>query len=63
VLKYYSSSGVWATAITKAKEVFRRFTMLSNLFPLRDSHLQDAAGILSKVIADLKEEDTTLVFD
>lgn len=62
-LKYYSSSGVWVTAITKAKEVFRRFTMLSNLFPLRDSRLQDAAGILSKVIADLKEEDTTLVFD
>lgn len=62
-LKYYSSSGVWVTAITKAKEVFRRFTMLHNLFPLRDSHLQDAAMILSKVIADLKEEDTTLIFD
>jgi len=62
-LKYYSSSGVWVTAITKAKGVFRRFTMLYNLFPLRDSHLQDAATILSKVIEDLKEEDTTLVFD
>jgi len=62
-LKYYSSSGAWVTAITKAKEVFRRFTMLYNPFPLRDSHLQDAARILSKVIADLKEEDTTLIFD
>jgi len=62
-LKYYSSSGVWVTAITKAKEVFRRFTMLSNLFPLRDSHLQDAAGVLSKVMADLKDEDPTLIFD
>ena len=62
-LKFYSGSGVWVTAITKAKEVFRRFTMLFNLFPLRDSHLQDATEILSKVIADLKEEDPTLIFD
>jgi hypothetical protein len=62
-LKFYSSSGTWVTAITKAKEVFRRFTILFNLFPLRDPHLQDAAGILSKVIADLKEEDLTLIFD
>lgn len=63
VLKYYSSSGVWVTAISKAKEVFRRFTMLYNLFPLRDSHLQDAARILSKAIADMKDEDPTLIFD
>lgn len=63
VLKYYSSAGAWVTAISKAKEVFRRFTMLYNLFPLRDSHLQDAARVLSKVVADLKEEDPTLIFD
>ena len=62
-LKYYASSGVWITAITKAKAEFRRFIMLSNLFPICDSHLQDAAGVLSKVMADLKEEDTTLIFD
>jgi hypothetical protein len=63
VLKYYSSAGAWVTAIGKAKEMFRRFTMLYNLFPLRDSHLQDAARILSKAVADLKEEDPTLMFD
>lgn len=63
VLKYYSGGGAWVTAINKAKEAFRRFTIVYNLFPLRDSHLQDATRILSEAIADLKEEDPNLVFD
>jgi hypothetical protein len=42
----------WREAIDRAKEHFRRFVMLYNLFPSRDAHLQDATRILSKVIAD-----------
>jgi hypothetical protein len=54
--RYYPGS--WGMAINEAKTHFRRFTMLHNLFPLRDSHLADAAMILSKVITDMKSEDT-----
>lgn len=46
----------WREAIDRAKEQFRRFVMLYNLFPSRDAHLQDAARILSKVIADERSE-------
>jgi hypothetical protein len=46
----------WREAIDRAKEQFRRFIMLYNLFPGRDAHLQDAARILSKVIADERSE-------
>jgi hypothetical protein len=31
--------------------------MLYNLFPSRDAHLQDAARILSKVIADERSDE------
>jgi hypothetical protein len=47
----------WREAIDRAKEQFRRFVMLYNLFPSRDTHLQDAARILSKVIADERSEE------
>lgn len=46
----------WREAIDRSKEQFRRFVMLYNLFPNRDTHLQDAARILSKVIADERSE-------
>jgi hypothetical protein len=62
--RYYP--GAWRVAIIKAKTLFRRFVVLHNLFPLRDLHLQDAATILSKTIADLKSkatEDNPIVFD
>jgi len=49
-------SECWREAIDRAKEQFRRFVMLYNLFPSRDAHLQDAARILSKVIADERSE-------
>ena len=51
----------WREAIDRAKEQFRRFIMLYNLFPSRDAHLQDATRILSKVIAD--ERSNEKVFD
>jgi hypothetical protein len=54
--RYYPGS--WGMAINEAKTDFRRFTMLHNLFPLRDSHLADAAMILSKVITGMKSKDT-----
>ena len=54
--KFYS--GAWKAAINEAKMAFRRFTILHNLFPTRDSHLQDAAAILSKVISDMKRKGT-----
>jgi hypothetical protein len=50
--KYYSDC--WKEAIERAKERFRRFIILHNLFPDRDNHLQDAATILSKIVADEK---------
>jgi hypothetical protein len=46
----------WREAIDRSKEQFRRFLMLYNLFPSRDTHLQDAARILSKVIEDEKSK-------
>ena len=46
----------WREAIDRAKEQFRRFVMLYNLFPSRDAHLQDATRILSKVIADERSD-------
>jgi hypothetical protein len=58
-VKYYP--GAWSAAIIDAKNAFRRYTILHNLFPVRDSHLPDAAMILSKVIAALENEG--IVFD
>ena len=46
----------WREAIDHAKELFRHFIMLYNLFPNRDTHLQDAARILSKVIANERSD-------
>lgn len=51
---YYPSC--WRESIDRAKEKFRRFTMLYNLFPGRDNHLQDAARILSKIVAEEKSD-------
>jgi hypothetical protein len=51
----------WREAIDRAKERFRRFIVLHDLFPARDTHLQDAAMILSKVIAD--EKASGKIFD
>ena len=49
---YYPDS--WRAAIDRAKEHFRCFTFLQNLFPSRDLNLADAEEVLSKVIADTK---------
>ncbi|KAF8804083.1 hypothetical protein BYT27DRAFT_7259532 [Phlegmacium glaucopus] len=46
----------WREAIDRAKEKFRCFTMLYNLFPGHDDHLRDAAMILSKIVAEEKSE-------
>jgi hypothetical protein len=51
---YYPSC--WRESIDRAKEKFRHFTMLYNLFPGRDNHLQDAARILSKIVAEEKSD-------
>jgi hypothetical protein len=59
MVKFYP--GAWSAAIMDAKNAFRRFAILYNLFPVRDSHLSDAAIILSKVIAESKNEG--VVFD
>ena len=36
------------------KELFRRFTFLSNLFPSRELNLADAEAVLSNIVADAK---------
>jgi hypothetical protein len=43
-------------AIVQAKSAFRRYTALEFLFPLRDSHLEEAELILSKAVVDLKKK-------
>ena len=35
---------------------FRRYTMLEHLFPLIDTHLEDAELILSKTVTDMKKK-------
>ena len=49
---YYPAS--WRAAIDRAKEHFRHYTFLKNLFPFRELDLVDAEEILSKIIADMK---------
>ncbi len=46
----------WREAIDRAKELFRRYTILYHLFPGRDEHLRNAAWLLSKVVADERSE-------
>lgn len=46
----------WREAIDHAKELFRHFVILYNLFPNCDTHLQDAARILSQVTAKERSE-------
>jgi hypothetical protein len=47
---YYSKC--WKEAIHRAKEQFRRFVTVYNLFPSRDEDLQDATRLLAKIVAD-----------
>ena len=51
--KYYDGTA-WKTAIIQGKLAFRRYIILQYLFPLTDSHLEEAELILSKIIADLQ---------
>jgi hypothetical protein len=50
--KYYTGS--WKAAILRAKSAFRRYTVLQYLFPLRDSHLEEAALILSQTVTTME---------
>lgn len=53
--RYYDSTA-WKTVIIQAKLAFRRYIMLQYLFPLIDSHLEEAEVILSTIIANLKQK-------
>jgi hypothetical protein len=56
-VKYYNGIA-WKPALIRAKLAFRRYTMLKHLFPLTDTHLEDAELILSKTVTDMKKKGT-----
>jgi hypothetical protein len=56
-VKYYNGTA-WKPALIRAKLAFRRYTMLECLFPLTDTHLEDAELILSKTVTDMKNKVT-----
>lgn len=58
-IKYYNGTA-WKPALIRAKQAFRRYTMLENLFPLTDTHFADAELILSKTVTHMKKK---VVFD
>jgi hypothetical protein len=56
-VKYYNGTA-WKPALIRAKLAFRRYTMLEHLFPLTDTHLEDAELILSKTVTEMKNKVT-----
>ena len=56
-VRYYNGTA-WKSALIRAKLAFRRYTMLNHLFPLTDTHFEDAELILSKTVADMKDSVT-----
>ena len=54
-VKYYNGT-TWKPALIHSKVAFRRYTMLEHLFPLIDTHLEDAELILSKTVTDMKKK-------
>ena len=56
-VKYYNGTA-WKPALIRAKLAFRCYTILEHLFPLTDTHLEDAELILSKTVTDMKKRVT-----
>ena len=56
-VKYYNGTA-WKLALICAKLAFHHYTMLECLFPLTDTHLEDAELILSKTVTDMKNKVT-----
>jgi hypothetical protein len=54
-VKYYNGTA-WKPALIRAKLAFRCYTMPEHLFPLTDTHLEDAEFILSKTVTDVKKK-------
>ena len=62
-LKYYEGS--WQEALRMAKQRFRCYTILYNVFPVRDIHLPEATQIIARVVEDMKDPEgqNQIIFD